>query len=84
MTRAQLDAFTQSTLAYVQANVEQAAIAQLNAVHFQVLDWKAQMSTDEWENVHVGITGSHMAHKKEVCQWMVVTVSLSEISLHPT
>ena len=44
----------------VLANADEATKAQLDSMHKQIKEWRAQLTPDEWQNLHVLIQGSHM------------------------
>jgi hypothetical protein len=59
-TRSVLLAFTRRMVPLVMENVTEAARAQLDATHAQVSAWHRDMSSQEWNQLHVLITGPHM------------------------
>ncbi|MBI1737020.1 MAG: hypothetical protein HYR51_17765 [Candidatus Rokubacteria bacterium] len=64
-TRDELTAFTRATAAHVLANATEATRAQLDALHRQVSEWRAQMSPAEWARLHVVVIGPHMPRDGE-------------------
>ena len=58
--RSVLLAFTRRMAPLVMENVTEAARAQLDAAHAQVLAWRRDLSPREWNQLHVLIIGPHM------------------------
>jgi hypothetical protein len=58
--RSSLISFTHSMTPLVMENVTEATRAQLDAIHAQVSAWRREMSTQEWDQLHVLIIGPHM------------------------
>lgn len=64
-TRDELGAFTRATSGDVIANATEATRAQLDALHRQIGEWRAQMSPAEWARLHVVVIGPHMPREGE-------------------
>lgn len=64
-TRDELNAFTRATSGDVIANATEATRAQLDALHKQISEWRAQMSPAEWTRLHVVVIGPHMPREGE-------------------
>lgn len=58
--RRSLVAFTRGMAALVMENVAEATRAQLDATHAQVTILRRKMSPEEWNRLHVVVTGPHM------------------------
>ena len=59
-TRSALVDFTRSMAPLVMENVTEATRAQLDATHAQVSAWRRELSSREWDELHVLIIGPHM------------------------
>jgi hypothetical protein len=59
-TRSALADFTRSMAPLVMENVTEATRAQLDATHAQVSAWRRELSSREWDQLHVLIIGPHM------------------------
>src|SRR5262249_30248401 len=58
-----LIAFTRKLGPLVLANAADAARAEIDSLHKQVTAWKAEMTPQEWDRLHVVITGSALPRK---------------------
>jgi hypothetical protein len=63
VTNAELLAFTRRLGPLLLADIEDAARAELDAMHRQVMRWKAEMTPEEWKRLHVVVMGSAMPRK---------------------
>ncbi len=68
VARSALVAFTREMAPLVLENVGEASRAQLDATHALVSRWRRDMSAEEWSQLHVVITGPHMAREGLVTQ----------------
>jgi hypothetical protein len=59
-TRSALVDFTRSMAPLVMENVTEATRAQLDAIHTQVSAWRRELSSREWDQLHILIIGPHM------------------------
>ncbi len=59
-SRKDLESFTRRMSPLVMANVADAARAQLDAIHAQVSAWRRELTTREWDGLHVLIVAAHM------------------------
>jgi len=66
VTDNQLTEFTRRMSPLLLANVDEAAQAELNALHSAVTGWHNQMSASEWNAMHVVIISAHMPREGEV------------------
>ena len=64
--REELDAFAKRMRSLLLANVEEAARAELDALHSAVTKWRQAMSSDEWTNLHVVVISAHMPREGEI------------------
>ncbi len=64
--RKDLESFTRRMSPLVLANVAEATRAQLDAMHSQVSAWRREMSSREWETLHVLIVTAHMPRDENV------------------
>jgi hypothetical protein len=64
--KGELDKFAKEMAPLLLANVDEAAQAELNALHSAVSTWRSQMSDDEWNRLHIVLIGGHMPREGEV------------------
>ena len=63
---AELRSFVRGVAPDVSANVGDATRAQLDALHASVSRWRAGMSPQEWDRLHVVVIGAHMPREGSV------------------
>lgn len=56
----ELTTFTHNSAALILANSEDAAKAEIDLLHKQVMLWREQMSPQQWQRLHVVVIGAHM------------------------
>ena len=61
-----LDEFARQTTPVLLENVDEAARAELDALHSHVTEWRHQMTPDEWKALHVVVMGAHMPRDEEI------------------
>ena len=62
----ELISFTQGMLPFINANIENAAKNQLDAIHWQVMAWKSEMAPEYWEKLRVSIQGAVLARNGDL------------------
>ena len=65
-TKQQLDDFARKISPILLANVDEAAKAEIDALHSHVMEWRRKLSQDEWQKIHVLIMSAHMPRDREV------------------
>jgi hypothetical protein len=66
VSRKDLDDFARKMSSPLLANVDEAARAELDALHSHVMEWRQKLSQDEWQKLHVLIMSAHMPRDREV------------------
>jgi hypothetical protein len=61
-----LDDFARQITPVLLQNVDEAAKAELDALHSHVTEWRHQMTPDEWKALHVVVMGAHMPRDEEI------------------
>ena len=61
-----LDEFAKQMTPVLLENVDEAARAELDALHSHVTEWRHQMTPDEWKALHVVVMGAHMPRDEEI------------------
>ena len=61
-----LDEFARQMTPVLLENVDEAARAELDALHSHVTEWRHQMTPDEWKALHVVVMGAHMPRDEEI------------------
>lgn len=61
-----LDDFARQMAPVLMQNVDEAARAELDAVHSHVTEWRHQMTPEEWKALHVVVMGAHMPRDEEI------------------
>jgi hypothetical protein len=61
-----LDDFARQMTSVLLENVDEAARAELDALHSHVSEWRHQMTPDEWKALHVVVMGAHMPRDEEI------------------
>src|SRR5262249_42542966 len=61
-----LDDFARQMTPVLLENVDEAARAELDALHSHVSEWRHQMTPDEWKALHVVVMGAHMPREDEI------------------
>jgi hypothetical protein len=61
-----LDDFAKHMTPVLMQNVDEAARAELDALHSRVTEWRHQMTPDEWTALHVVVMGAHMPRDEEI------------------
>jgi len=64
--RTALDDFARHMTPVLMQNVDEAARAELDALHSHVTEWRDQMTPDEWKALHVVVMGAHMPRNEEI------------------
>ena len=64
--KTELDNFAREMTPSLLANVDEAARVQLDALHSHVSEWRHQMTSDEWNALHVVVMGAHMPRDSEI------------------
>jgi len=62
----ELISFTQGMLPFINANIENAAKNQLDAIHWQVMAWKSEMAPEYWKKLRVAIQGAVLARNGDL------------------
>ena len=62
----ELISFTQSMLPFINANIENAARIQLDAIHWQIMAWKSEMAPEYWKKLRVAIQGAVLARNGDL------------------
>jgi hypothetical protein len=58
--------FARRMTPFVMANADEAGRAELDALHRQVIDWKSQMTDEEWKGLSVIIMGPQLPRKQNL------------------
>jgi|tagenome__1003787_1003787.scaffolds.fasta_scaffold20628245_1 hypothetical protein len=66
VARDDLDDFARKMSPLLQANIDEAARAELDALHSHVMEWRHKLSQDEWQKLHVLIMSAHMPRDREI------------------
>ena len=61
-----LDEFARQMTPVLLENVDEAARAELDALHSHVSEWRHQMTPDEWKALHIIVMGAHMPRDEEI------------------
>src|SRR6266480_564020 len=61
-----LDEFARQMTPVLLENVDEAARAELDALHSHVTEWRHQITPDEWKALHVVVMGAHMPRDEEI------------------
>ena len=61
-----LDEFAKQMTPVLLENVDEAARAELDALHSHVTEWRHQITPDEWKALHVVVMGAHMPRDEEI------------------
>jgi len=61
-----LDDFARQMTPVLLENVDEAARAELDALHSHVSEWRHQLTRDEWKALHVVVMGAHMPRDEEI------------------
>ena len=61
-----VDEFAKQMTPVLLENVDEAARAELDALHSHVTEWRHQMTPDEWKALHVVVMGAHMPRDEEI------------------
>jgi hypothetical protein len=64
--KTELDNFARQMTPVLLENVDEAARAELDALHSHVTEWRHQMTPDEWRALHVVVMGAHMPRDSEI------------------
>src|SRR5262245_29808341 len=66
VSRKEIDDFAHKMSPLLLEDVDEAARAELDALHSHVMKWRHKLSEDEWQKLHVLIMSAHMPRDREV------------------
>ena len=68
VSKDELLAYTRSMTPWIKANIADAAKAQIDGMHRQMMKWKKELSADEWQQLRVCIKGAVLARDNNLAK----------------